>query len=437
MSSPLAIAAVTAALKDLLNDGLLNHDLSAIGSFSVTASPPDRITTGQTEPNQLNLFLYQVTANLGWRNTGLPARDGTGVRLSANALALDLHYLLTAYGSQDLNAEVLLGYAMHLLHETPVLTRTQLRTVLGAPSPVDGGMLPSPFGTLSAVDLADQIELIKITPVFLSTEDLSKMWTAMQARYRPTMAYLASVVLIESTNGGRAAPPVLRRGPNDTGPAATASPLPNLISVRVEASELLPAMRLGENLLVKGTALDGTGSLTAELEETKSGLVSQLTPIPPPSSTSLTIHIPSIAEEPNAMNEWAVGLYKLMLRVTKPNLPEWTTNSLAIALAPLITVAPLNAAAGDNLTVTCTPRLLPEQEAHVTLIFGSRQLSPTSITNPGDVTQPTTLEFTVPAVAPGEYMIRLRVNGIDSLPSVISGTPPSFNLDPQQKVTVA
>ena len=137
MSSPLAIAAVTAALKDLLNDGLLNHDLSPVGSISVTAVPPDRVVTGQTEPNQLNIFLYQVTPNLGWRNAGLPARDGTGVRLTAAPLALDLHYLVTAYGSQDLNAEILLGYAMHLLHETPVLTRAQLRTVLGAPSPVD------------------------------------------------------------------------------------------------------------------------------------------------------------------------------------------------------------------------------------------------------------------------------------------------------------
>ena len=180
MSSPLAIAAVTAALKDLLNDGLLNHDLSSIGSFSVTATPPDRVTTGQNEPNQLNLFLYQITPNLGWRNMDLPSRDGNGAQLANAPLAIDLHYLLTAYGSQDLNAEVLLGYAMQLLHETPVLTRAQLRTVLGAPSPVDGSILPSPFGSLSALDLADQVELIKISPVFLTSEELSKMWTAMQ-----------------------------------------------------------------------------------------------------------------------------------------------------------------------------------------------------------------------------------------------------------------
>ena len=38
MSSPLAIAAVTAVLKDLLNNGLIDHDLaSTVGGVRVTA----------------------------------------------------------------------------------------------------------------------------------------------------------------------------------------------------------------------------------------------------------------------------------------------------------------------------------------------------------------------------------------------------------------
>jgi len=146
MSSALAIAAVSASLKDLLNNGLIDHDLSSIGSFTVTAQPPDRISTGQTEANQLNLFLYRVTPNQGWRNVGTPSRDARGVRISNPPLALDLHYLLTAYGAVDLNAEVLIGYAMQILHETPVLTRQQLRTALAAPAPVDGTLLSGPFG---------------------------------------------------------------------------------------------------------------------------------------------------------------------------------------------------------------------------------------------------------------------------------------------------
>ena len=439
MSSPLAIAAVTAVLKDLLNDGLLNHDLSSIGSFSVTALPPDRISTGQNEPNQLNLFLYRVTPNPGWRNVGLPSRDGNGVRLTNAPLALDLHYLLTAYGADDLNSEVLLGYSMQMLHETPVLSRAQLRTVLGAPSPVNGQInpLPSIFGNLTAIDLADQIELIKITPEFLTTEELSKIWTAMQARYRPSMAYMASVVLIQADNLGKAAPPVLKRGPNDTGPAAVAAPFPTLASVRPALSELLPAMRLGDDLLVTGSHLDESGTTTAVFENARAQLSQEIGPAVADSPSKLTIHVPSIAEDADAMHEWAIGLYKLMLRVSRPNLPEWTTNSVAIALAPRITVTPLNAAPGNvSLTVTCEPRLLPEQEQQVSLIFGSRAVLPAVVTQ-GGPNDPTTLDFTIPSVAAGQYLVRLRVEGIDSLPITITGSPAAFDFDPQQIVTVA
>jgi hypothetical protein len=444
MSSPLAIAAVTATLKDLLNDGLLNHDLSSVGSFSVTALPPDRVSTGQNEPNQLNLFLYQVTPNMGWRNVGLPSRDGTGVRLSAAPLALDLHYLLTAYGSQDLNAEILLGYAMQLLHETPVLTRAQLRTVLGAPSPVNGliNPLPSPFGPLSAIDLADQIELIKITPVFLSTEDLSKMWTAMQARYRPTMGYVASVVLIEVANSGKAAPPVLKRGPDDTGATATASAFPILTRVRPKASDLLPAVRLGDDLLISGSHLDDPGSTQVVIENTKAGIVQKIVPSGETSPSEMTLHVPSVADDPDAINQWATGLYSVSLQVSRPNLPVSTSNAVPMVLAPLITVDPLQAVVGDvALTVTCTPRLRPEQEASTRLIFGSRTIKPDTIVTPNvpespDMQKPTTLTFTVPSVLEGDYLVRLRVEGVDSLPITVTGSPAKLDFDPQQKVSV-
>ena len=186
------------------------------------------------------------------RRSALARHDGA--RLTNPPLALDLHYMLSAYGSQDLNAEILLGYAMQLLHETPILTRDQIRTVLDPPSPpVTGGILPPLFGNLSAADLADQLELIKIAPVFLSTEELSKMWTAMQARYRPTMAYMVSVVLIRETQSTKAAPPVLKIGKDDSGPQVIAGSLPGLLTVQVAASALLPSMRLGDDLLLTGS----------------------------------------------------------------------------------------------------------------------------------------------------------------------------------------
>ena len=138
MSTALAIAGVTAVLRDLLNDGLINHNVSGVLGSSVTVSvlAPDRVVPANgTESSQINLFLYLVTPNPGWRNEGLPSRDADGPqRLTNPPLALDLHYLLSAYSGGDLHAEILLGYAMQLLHEMPVLTREAIRTALN-PSP--------------------------------------------------------------------------------------------------------------------------------------------------------------------------------------------------------------------------------------------------------------------------------------------------------------
>jgi hypothetical protein len=439
MSSALAIAAVTAAIKDLLNDGLMNHDLSSLGSFSITAQPPDRVTTGTTESNQLNLFLYQVTPNLGWRNADLPSRNSaTGAKLSNPPLALDLHYLLTTYGAQDLNAEVLLGYAMQLMHENPVLTREELRVVLGAPSPVDGSILPGPLGTLSAIDLADQIEMIKVTPVYLSSEELSKLWTAMQARYRPSMAYMVSVVLIQSEAAVRAAPPVLQRGSGDRGPKAQGAPSPVLNDIRPTDSPLLPAARLGDDLLTTGTNLAFPGTVTAVFVSTRLGITQELPLSATSSPNQLVVHLPSIAENAGGMSAWGAGVYTAALRVAQPNLPTWVTNGVPIALAPQIAVSPLNTGVGVvNLTVTCTPRLQAQQTAGARLLFGSSEIPPASINTPADPLQPTTLQFSIPNVTAGSYLIRLRVDGIDSLPVTLSGSPPVFNFDPQQVVTVA
>src|SRR6185436_10358978 len=138
MSTALAIASVTAVLRDLLNNGLIDHDVSAtLGNVTVSSLPPDRVDiTSQNQQSRLNVFLYQVTPNAGWRNVGLPSRNANGDRLSNPPLALNLHYLLTAYGALELHAEILLGYGMQLLHETPVLTRTAIRMSLAPPTAV-------------------------------------------------------------------------------------------------------------------------------------------------------------------------------------------------------------------------------------------------------------------------------------------------------------
>jgi hypothetical protein len=216
MSTALAIASVTAVLKDLLNNGVVDHNVQPlVGDVTISALSPDRIITeASPEKSQLNLFLYQVTQNAAWRNTALPARDERGMRLTNPPLALDLHYLLTAYGEKDLHTEILLGYGMQILHEAAVLTRDAIRRALSPfpQQPFDVGSLPPQLRALFDSGLAEQVEQIKIIPQSISTEEISRLWTAFQARYRPTAAYQVSVVLIESRSGAvRAALPVRER----------------------------------------------------------------------------------------------------------------------------------------------------------------------------------------------------------------------------------
>lgn len=207
MSNALAIAAVTAVLKDRLNDGLLNANLGSLGGFTVSSLPPDRIGADETPANRLNLFPYRVSPNTGWSNERLPSHSTAGARVTNPYLAIDVHYLLSAYGTEDLNDQILLGYGMQVLHETPVLGRDAVRASLGGGA-VDGGLLPAPFLELAAADLADQVEQVRISPYYPELEATSQLWSSLNTGLRPTALYQATVLLIELRRPTSAALPV-------------------------------------------------------------------------------------------------------------------------------------------------------------------------------------------------------------------------------------
>lgn len=206
MSNVLSIAAVTAVLKVLLENGLVSDPIAAsVGDVIVTALPPDRISVEADERAQINLFLYQVTQNrnVDWVSQEFRSRHS---RINGNTssqsppLALDLHYLLTAYGAKDFQAELLLGYAMHLLHKTPAITSDIIEnTLINASTTNTSSAFSQAVASVSVPDLAEQIGQIKLTPEFFNMEETSKLWSALQTHYRPSATYLASMVLIESS----------------------------------------------------------------------------------------------------------------------------------------------------------------------------------------------------------------------------------------------
>ncbi|MBW4457247.1 MAG: DUF4255 domain-containing protein [Nostoc indistinguendum CM1-VF10] len=207
MSNVLSIAAVTAVLKALLENGLVSDPITAsVGDVIVTALPPDRISVEADERAQINLFLYQVTQNrnVDWLSQEFRSKHS---RMNANPrsptppLALDLHYLLTAYGAKDFQAELLLGYAMHLLHKTPAITSDIIEnTLINVSTTNTSSGFSQALASVSVSGLAEQIGQIKLTPEFFNMEETSKLWSALQTHYRPSATYLASMVLIEGSN---------------------------------------------------------------------------------------------------------------------------------------------------------------------------------------------------------------------------------------------
>jgi hypothetical protein len=201
-NSILAIASITAILKSLLNNELV-HRLAdiPIGDAVVTTLPPDRILAGGEERAQLNLYLYRVTPNAGRYHYRPSTSEIVTTSVDQRPLALDLHYLLSAYSEYDFQAEVLLSCAMHFFQQTSVLSRETLCETLTSLSSnsMRGGPQPI-LEILSSATFVEQWQpqALKITPEFLSMEDLSRLWSSLQARSRLAMSYQVSMVFIGS-----------------------------------------------------------------------------------------------------------------------------------------------------------------------------------------------------------------------------------------------
>jgi hypothetical protein len=304
-----------------------------------------------------------------------------------------------------------------VLHDTPILNR-------GDPTAVAAG-------------LNDQIENIRITPESLSLEELSKLWTTFQSQYRISAAFVVSAVLIDSLRAPRSALPVLTRGPGDQGVAAVAASLPVLSGV--VPPRFVSAPRLGDTLTLLGSNLAQSG-LTARFRNFRLATATELTPLPGASSDRLTVALPTFdaATLPTAFDDWAPGIYTVGLLVNRPDLPAWSSNEIAFALAPSITVSPASSSgsvsAGNTVAIGCVPHVREDQT--VRLLFGDRQVKHLTLST-GAAGDPSVLTFEVPNLPAGDYPLRLRVDGADSSPTQATGSPLVLEFDPEQTVTVA
>lgn len=414
MSTANAIGAVTKVLVNLVEEGLKAASLSGIVGSDVTVSAlsPQRVDlSGASDPNQLNFFLYLALPNSGGSGFDLPTRDSAGARVKNTPLALDLYYLATAYGADDFFAEIILGHAMQVLHENPILARDAIRAKL-KPSAIP----TNPELALADSGLADQAEQLKVSSEKLTTEEISRLWSAFGAEYRPSVAYRVTVVLIEARASTKTALPVLQRG---VYVRQLSSPLIERIAAKsavdqpaLEAQPILPGYILvlaGKRLLGEITriVLDGE-----KIDAPDAFINDDHIGFPLPASLRAGPHGVQIA------HDIAMGSPLTAHTGTESNV-------LAFLLRPVI-AAPVTAT-GTQITVKFNPLVTATQKLRILLnelappagraAFAFSFSAPVNngIDITGGGTETDTVVFDYRGVPAGDYLVRVQVDGAESV----------------------
>lgn len=167
---------------------LRNTYPAQIAGLNMPACGFELVSSGQLagdldDTTRITLYLHRITLNehaQGVRNGG---RDGD------RQLALDLHYLLTAWAPHPLDEQVTMAWAMRQLHLHPLLDVSAL----------------SPE---AAWRRGDTVQLI---PSELSSEDVMRIWDALTPAYRLSASYVARVVVLEPDEDDAQFAPVLAR----------------------------------------------------------------------------------------------------------------------------------------------------------------------------------------------------------------------------------
>lgn len=182
--SSAAINDVTRGLQVLLLSQL--QQVSATAQISLLP-PGDGLPTGLG----VNLYLYRITESQFTKNQSWPG-DRTTPSSRKPALGLELFYLLTPFAppvdpstaSGD-DAHTMLGAAMLVFHENPILTQTHIKGF-----DADAVLTPA---------LLNSFEDIKIRLTATGLEELSKIWATINQPYRLSVAYEVSLVELTPT----------------------------------------------------------------------------------------------------------------------------------------------------------------------------------------------------------------------------------------------
>lgn len=175
MSQSAAIAAVSLALRSRFEGAFRVHAAQDrfLADAMVTTMPVDRARSVHHR-GQLNITLATVVESGSMRNSvGLGSRGG-----AASGQAVDLLYLITAYGPEDddIGAQRVMGAALRAINEQPVL-----------PTLVLADLVPGSTGVL---------EHLRVTQAPLTREQVVAWWLAFHTPYRLSAALQVSGVAL-------------------------------------------------------------------------------------------------------------------------------------------------------------------------------------------------------------------------------------------------
>lgn len=401
MSNFLAIATVTEVLSQLIHSAAEN----ALGKqVTVNKSRPEDPVGLDTV--SVHVYLYQVTPNAALRNDDLPSRSSDGRVQQKPQAALDLHYLIVFYGDDaELEPQRMLGAVVRDLHARSVLTREQIRNGI------------SGINYLAGTDLADAIELVKLTPIPFTLEESSKLWSILlQTKHALSIAYQGSVVLIESLETPQQALPVSDRG-------VTSMPFiqPVIKQLRVVDANgaQLPvnqAIELGSRLLIKGKNLKG--QITQVLLNDAEVAVETIT------DTEIRL-LPLPAQLPDT-TPLRAGVARMQIVHSMPLGTPPVTHSVNGSDAMKFLLRPNISASlqGAAIRIQFVPKVGKTQR--VILILNELTANPNpksyrfnapkdnGITN-ANTADTDSIDFPVTEIAPGTYLVRVEVDRAESL----------------------
>ncbi|CDM92438.1 MULTISPECIES: DUF4255 domain-containing protein [Limnospira] len=442
MSNHLAVATATATLQRILQRAVQRD----VDGARVTTVRPDG-SSGSIPETGVNLYLYHIKRNPALTNQDTPNFQRRGDMTRRRQAAIDLFYVVSFYGNDgDLEPQRLLGSVVQTLEDQLVLSADTIRATIADPT----------FTYLADSDLAEQVEQIRSEFISVSTDELSKIWSVFfQTPYALSLVYKVTVIIIESDIAGRSALPVRDRILGSTvfpkQPIITQvvavggknQPIfsNSILSIRGQhLSGVLTQIRIGELEITPQVVNSGELRLPLSLIETdqlRAGVQSLQ-----------VIHLQAPPAPPrNGSRSSRRGTTATTNRNTPARVPQVESNVAPFVLRPTIeTVTVLDLDGFDDeprsgtLSISLNLAIAPGQR----IVVMMNECSPNSnnpigylFTAPPITRATATVSIPIREVKPGEYLVRVQIDGAESILSVDDNPDsPTFEQYIQPKVAI-